>query len=135
MFAFYMSGAGPLVRIVKPMRACLTILFTLLLGLAVTSCGRASAESKPDRMPTWVWFSVGDQTHSADKLVELAIQRITKEEGRPPYASARADVFFRTDSKEVLADVVVGQIMKLTWTVTFGKNMQILEYKKGVGRG
>jgi len=91
--------------------------------------------SKPNPMPTSVWFLVGDQTHSADKLVELAIQHITKKEGSAPYADARADVFFRTEDKEVLAEVVVGQIMKPTWTITFGKNLQVLRYRKGFGRG
>jgi hypothetical protein len=134
------------------MRNEITVLTALLLAMAVTSCGRAGADAsaaagedatllgtppayKPNPMPTSVWFSLGDQTYSADKLVELAIQRITKEEGTAPYAGARADVFFRTDDKEVLAEVAVGQIMKPTWTITFSRSLKVLRYRKGVGRG
>jgi hypothetical protein len=94
------------------------------------------SDPKPDPVRTSVWFSIGEQGHSASELVELAVKRITKEEGNAPKPGARADVFFRTDSKDVLADVIVSwEIGKPCWTITIGRELQVLRYRKGVARG
>lgn len=93
-------------------------------------------EAKRDALPTSVWFTVGNAKHLTSDLVDLAIERITKEEGKPPYDGALAQVVFRNDGSETLAEVTIGSgIGRLYWTITFDKNMQILSYNKGIGVG
>lgn len=93
-------------------------------------------EDRQDPLPTHVWFTAGTASHSVSELVDLAIERIRKEEGRPPYAGALAQVVFRDDGSEILAEVTVGSgIGRAYWTVIFDKNMQILRYEKRIGEG
>jgi hypothetical protein len=93
-------------------------------------------ESKQDTLPTQVWFKSGNGTHSASELVDLAVERITKEEGGPPYVGARAQVVFCNDGSEILAEVIVGAgVGRPCWTMTFDKGMRIRSYSKGTTAG
>jgi len=85
---------------------------------------------------TRLWFQFRGESHDVAKLVQVALDRLLQEQPDMEVSTLWVDVFFQAEASESFAEVFLGQgIGKPCWIVTIDRQMKVVEFTRGVGKG
>jgi hypothetical protein len=94
-------------------------------------------EPKPDMAPgTRVFVHIGKDVHSCWEFAEIAMRRISAEEGKPVPEGAHVAIHINPDETNSFSQVIIGtHLGGPGWIVTISRELKVTKYKRSMVRG